>query len=103
MSAANLTRRSSAEFYALTVTAIPSFFHTESLLNDLLFANSSIKVSKKCRSRTKLFIQVSGKFSRVKLDSSEAQLRPVEQLNKRPPRGTSSLLSGNRMPIIMDV
>jgi hypothetical protein len=27
-------------------------------------------------------------FSRVKLDSLEAQLRPVEQLDKRTPRGT---------------
>jgi hypothetical protein len=43
------------------------------------------------------------RFSRVKLDSLEARLRPVEQLDKRTPRGTSSLLRGNRVHIIMDV
>ena len=31
------------------------------------------------------FIQLSGKFSRVKLAYLEAQLRPFEQLDKRPP------------------
>ena len=37
------------------------------------------------------FIQLSVHFCRVQLDSLEAQLRPVEQLDKRTPRGTSSL------------
>jgi hypothetical protein len=39
----------------------------------------------------------------MKLDSLEAQLRPVEQLDKRTPRGKSSLLRGNRVLIIMEV
>jgi hypothetical protein len=34
------------------------------------------------------FIQLSAQFCRVQLDSLEAQLRPVEQLDKRTPRGT---------------
>jgi hypothetical protein len=42
-------------------------------------------------------------FSRVKLDFLEALLRPVEQLDKPTPRGTSSLLRGNRVHIVMDV
>jgi hypothetical protein len=32
-----------------------------------------------------LFIQLFIQFSRVKLDSLEAQLRPVEHLDRRPP------------------
>jgi hypothetical protein len=43
------------------------------------------------------------RFRRVKLDSLEARLRPVEQLDKRTPRGKSRLLRGNRVTIIMDV
>jgi hypothetical protein len=35
------------------------------------------------------------RFSRVKLDSLEARLRPVEQLDKWTPRGTSSLGAGH--------
>jgi hypothetical protein len=59
-------------------------------------------------------------FSRVKLDSLEAPLRPVEQLDRRPPCKAegramqehragapvvekSRLLRGNRVPIITDV
>jgi len=38
-----------------------------------------------------LFIQLLLQFSRVQLDSLEARLRPVEQPDKRTPRGTSGL------------
>jgi hypothetical protein len=61
------------------------------------------KVTKKKPLATMFFIQLLLRFSRVKLDSLEARLRPVEQLDKRTPRGTSSLLRGNRVHIIMDV
>ncbi|MEP3828381.1 MAG: hypothetical protein ABJM47_09825 [Lentilitoribacter sp.] len=51
-----------------------------------------------------------GQFAWVKLDSLEAQLRPVEQLDKRPPwtaegRTMQEQLSRSRdwVPIIRDV
>jgi len=49
------------------------------------------KVSKKGRSRAILFIRLFCELSRVQLDSLEARLRPVEQPDKRTPRGTSGL------------
>jgi hypothetical protein len=51
------------------------------LLYDLLFTYSR----KKARSRAMLFIQLLLQFSKVKLDYLEAQLRPVEHLDRRPP------------------
>ena len=50
-----------------------------------------------------LFVQLLGKFRRVQLDSLEAWLSPVEQPDKRAPHGTSGLLRGNRVTLIMDV
>jgi hypothetical protein len=75
-----------------------------------------IEYSEKCRSPDMFFIQLSGKFSRVKRAYLEAQLRPVEQLDKRPPwkvrkveqcRSTGLALQLSRrrvwVPIIMEV
>jgi hypothetical protein len=56
------------------------------------------------------FWYLAGQFTCVKLDSLEARLRPVEQLDKRPPwkaegRTMQEQLSRSRdwVPIIMDV
>jgi hypothetical protein len=56
------------------------------------------------------FWYLAGQFTWVKLDSLEARLRPVEQLDKRPPwkaegRTMQEQLSRSRdwVPIIMDV
>jgi hypothetical protein len=47
--------------------------------------------------------QLPGEFSRVKLGSLEARLRPVEQLDRLTPRGKLRLLRGNRVLIIREV
>jgi hypothetical protein len=92
-------------FYALRFSNIhcvhlhPCSFSKESSAADafvqLTFCLQQHKVSKKYRSQAMLFIQLSGKFSRVLLVFLGTRLRPAEQLDKLTLRGTSSLLRDN--------
>jgi hypothetical protein len=84
-------------FYALTSTAIHSFFQTKSLSSDLLFSTVK-KVGKKGRSRAMLFIQLLGRFSR----SFATRLKHFKLVNHTfMIIGTQSRLLDNRYCIVL--
>ena len=78
----------------------PCLFSHEIPFARLAFLLQLKKVGKKSRSRAMLFIRLFCELSRVQLDSLEARLRPVEQPDKRTPRGTSGLGADHHVRVI---